>query len=211
MKTRRTAPGKALRAYRSKRDFAKTSEPRGTKLRAGPALAYVIQKHDASHLHFDVRLEVDGVMKSWAVPKGPSVNPAVKRLAVQVEDHPIEYNTFEGIIPKGEYGGGTVMIWDRGSWRYGGDDPDPKQGIREGLRHGKLEIVLEGRRLRGAWVFVRTGKQGSKPQWLLIKQRDRHAGDGPEPVERFTRSVVSRRTMSGITAHAEQSGKRWEQ
>ena len=207
MKARRTAPGKALQVYRSKRDFAKTREPRGRRRGARPELAYVIQKHDASHLHFDLRLEMDGVMKSWAVPKGPSVNPAVKRLAVQVEDHPIEYNTFEGIIPQGEYGGGTVMIWDRGSWRFGGDDPDPKRGIREGLRLGKLEIVLEGRRLRGGWVLVRTGKQGSKPQWLLIKQRDRHAGHGPEPVERFTRSVVTRRTMSGIAAHAEQPAR----
>jgi bifunctional non-homologous end joining protein LigD len=211
MKTRRAAPRKALQVYRSKRDFAKTSEPRGRPRGTGRELAYVIQKHDASHLHFDLRLEVDGVMKSWAVPRGPSVNPAVKRLAVQVEDHPVEYNTFEGIIPKGEYGGGTVMIWDRGSWRFGGDDPDQTRGIREGLRLGKLEILLQGRRLRGAWVLVRTGKQGSKPQWLLIKQRDRHAGDGPEPVERYTRSVVTRRTMAGIADHAERTGKRWKQ
>jgi bifunctional non-homologous end joining protein LigD len=205
MKTRRTTPRAALSAYRSKRDFAKTSEPRGKARRASAALAYVIQKHDASHLHFDLRLEVDGVMKSWAVPKGPSIDPAVKRLAVQVEDHPMEYNEFEGIIPKGEYGGGTVMIWDRGSWRFGGDDPDPEHGIREGLRQGKLEIVMEGKRLRGAWVLVRTRKQGSRAQWLLIKQRDRYAGDGPEPVERFTRSVVTRRTMAGIAAHAERT------
>lgn len=192
-----------LRVYRSKRDFARTREPRGGRAKQAGTLAYVIQKHDASHLHFDLRLEVDGVMKSWAVPRGPSINPKVKRLAVQVEDHPIEYNRFEGTIPKGEYGGGTVMIWDRGSWRYGGDDPDPVQGTREGLRLGKLEIVLEGRRLRGAWVLVRTARAGTKAQWLLIKQRDRHAGDGPEPTERFTRSVATRRTMAGIAAHAE--------
>ena len=211
MKARRPAPREALRVYRSKRDFAKTREPRGTKRRASPKLAYVIQKHDASHLHYDLRLEVDGVMKSWAVPRGPSINPAIKRLAVQVEDHPIDYNAFEGVIPKGEYGGGTVMIWDRGTWRYGGDDPDPDRGIHAGLRLGKLEIVLEGRRLRGAWVLVRTGKRGSKAQWLLIKQRDRRSGTESEPVERFTRSVVSRRTMAGIANHAEQTGKRWEQ
>ena len=199
-----------LRVYRSKRDFARTREPRGSRGRQDGKLAYVIQKHDASHLHFDLRLEVDGVMKSWAVPRGPSTNPAIKRLAVEVEDHPIEYNTFEGTIPIGQYGGGTVMIWDRGSWRYGGDDPDARRGIREGLRTGKLELVLEGRRLRGAWVLVRTARRGSRPQWLLIKQRDRHASDGPEPVERFTRSVTSRRTMAGIAAHAEQTGKRWK-
>lgn len=192
-----------LRVYRSKRDFARTREPRGGGAKKAAALAYVIQKHDASHLHFDLRLEVDGVMKSWAVPRGPSINPRVKRLAIEVEDHPIEYNKFEGTIPKGEYGGGTVMIWDRGSWRYGGDEPDPVHGTREGLRLGKLEIVLEGRRLRGAWVLVRTARAGTKAQWLLIKQRDRHAGAGPEPTERFTRSVVTRRTMAGIAAHAE--------
>jgi bifunctional non-homologous end joining protein LigD len=197
-----------LLAYRRKRDFGKTPEPRGSGRDRGGDLAYVIQKHDASHLHFDLRLEVDGVMKSWAVPRGPSINPAVRRLAVQVEDHPLEYNAFEGTIPKGEYGGGTVMIWDRGSWRYGGDDPDPRRGIREGLRLGKLEIVLQGRRLRGAWVLVRTPKPGSKAQWLLIKQRDRHASDGPEPVERFTRSVASRRSMAGIAAEADRTGKR---
>ena len=202
MKTKRTAPDTALRAYRSKRDFAKTSEPPGRKRRAGPELAYVIQKHDASHLHFDLRLEVDGVMKSWAVPKGPSVNPAVKRLAVQVEDHPIEYNTFEGTIPKGEYGGGTVMIWDRGTWEYGGDTPDALDGIRAGLQEGKLQVVLRGRRLKGAWALVRTGRRGSKPQWLLIKQRDRYASADEEPVDRFTTSVVSRRSMSGIGAAA---------
>ena len=197
-----------LRVYRSKRDFGKTREPRGSGRRRGGALAYVIQKHDASRLHYDLRLEVNGVMKSWAVPRGPSINPKVRRLAIQVEDHPIEYNTFEGTIPEGEYGGGTVMIWDRGSWRYGGDDPDPEHGTREGLRLGKLEIVLDGRRLRGAWVLVRTAKPGTKAQWLLIKQRDRHAGDGPEPTERYLRSVASRRTMAGIATHAEPTWKR---
>ena len=201
MSTRRRSPA-ALRAYRSKRDFRKTAEPKGSRRGRGPTLAYVIQKHDASHLHFDLRLEVDGVMKSWAVPKGPSINPAVKRLAVQVEDHPVEYNTFEGSIPKGQYGGGTVMIWDRGTWHYGGDEPDQLEGIRSGLREGKLEVVLKGRRLKGAWVLIRTARRSGKPQWLLIKQRDRYASPGEEPVERFARSVATRRTIDGIAAHA---------
>ena len=115
-----------LARYASKRDFTKTSEPAPVETRKKrKALEYVIQKHDASRLHYDLRLEVDGVMKSWAVPKGPSLDPAVKRLAVEVEDHPMEYNRFEGTIPEGEYGGGTVMIWDKGTWRYTGDAEDP--------------------------------------------------------------------------------------
>src|SRR5918997_3196175 len=139
--TRKTAaprkPGAAadskLTEYRRKRDFTRTEEPAGGKARAGKKLAFVIQKHAASHLHYDLRLELDGVMKSWAVPKGPSLGPGVKRLAMQVEDHPIEYNTFEGTIPAGEYGGGTVMVWDRGTYGYGGeDDRDPIEALRRG-------------------------------------------------------------------------------
>jgi bifunctional non-homologous end joining protein LigD len=156
VKTRRTSSRQALTAYRAKRNFTRTAEPEGGTGARRPELAYVIQKHDASHLHFDLRLEVDGVMKSWAVPKGPSHDPAVRRLAVQVEDHPIEYNSFEGTIPEEEYGGGTVMIWDRGTYRYGGDDPDPEQGLRHGLREGKVEFILAGRRLKGGWGLVRT-------------------------------------------------------
>ena len=138
-----------LTEYRKKRDFTRTREPSGEKVRAPDRvgrLRFVIQKHAASHLHFDLRLEVDGVMKSWAVPKGPSLDPSVKRLAMQVEDHPIDYNTFEGTIPKGEYGGGTVMLWDRGT--YSSDtatSPDEEQdAIREGLRRGDLKITFHG-------------------------------------------------------------------
>src|SRR5215475_377918 len=120
---------KQLTEYRRKRDFAKTAEPKGGGAGRKGRLEYVMQKHDASHLHFDLRLEINGVMKSWAVPKGPSVDPAVKRLAVQVEDHPIEYNSFEGTIPEGEYGGGTVMIWDKGTWQPEGD---PHKGLKKG-------------------------------------------------------------------------------
>jgi bifunctional non-homologous end joining protein LigD len=149
-KTRVPKAPKRLAEYRKKRDFTRTAEPRGGRRQRAVKLAYVIQKHAASHLHFDLRLELDGVMKSWAVPKGPSLDPAVKRLAMQVEDHPIEYNAFEGTIPKGEYGGGTVMIWDRGTYEYGGDDAlEGEAGLREGYRRGDFKFVLHGKRLKG--------------------------------------------------------------
>jgi bifunctional non-homologous end joining protein LigD len=163
-------------------------------------LAFVIQKHAASRLHYDLRLELDGVMKSWAVPKGPSLDPAVKRLAVEVEDHPIDYNSFEGTIPKGEYGGGTVMIWDRGVYTYGGDveDGDPVAGLRRGLASGTLEFVMAGARMKGGWVLVRTRAKGRAKQWLLIKRSDRYASTTVGLTEKHMKSVVTKRTMEQI-------------
>jgi bifunctional non-homologous end joining protein LigD len=199
--TTRKQPRGPLAEYHRKRDFSRTAEPRGGAKRAGPKLSYVIQKHAASRLHFDLRLELDGVMKSWAVPKGPSLDPAVKRLAMQVEDHPIEYNQFEGIIPQGEYGGGTVMVWDRGSYRYGGDDPDPVEGLRAGFRKGDFKFVLQGRRLRGSWVLVRIRRgDPDRPQWLLIKHRDEFADPGSDVVAEHDTSVATGRTMEEIAA-----------
>jgi bifunctional non-homologous end joining protein LigD len=191
-----------LAEYRRKRDFTRTAEPRGTAPRRARALAYVIQKHAASRLHYDLRLELDGVMKSWAVPKGPSLDPAVKRLAMQVEDHPIDYNAFEGTIPKGEYGGGTVMIWDRGTYTYGGDDTgDPLEGLRQGYTKGDFKVVLKGKRLKGSWVLVRTRRGDPKrAQWLLIKHRDAAAEPGTEVVEEYQTSVATGRTMDEIAA-----------
>jgi bifunctional non-homologous end joining protein LigD len=200
-KVTRKRTGGPLEEYRRKRDFSRTAEPRGKARRAGPKLAYVIQKHAATRLHFDLRLELDGVMKSWAVPKGPSLDPAVKRLAMQVEDHPIEYNQFEGTIPQGEYGGGTVMLWDRGTYRYGGEEPDPVEGLREGYRKGDFKFVLQGKRLRGSWVLVRMRRgNGARRQWLLIKHRDEFADPGSDVVADVETSVASGRTMEAIAA-----------
>ncbi len=208
-KTARRRPAKPtakapsrLAEYRRKRDFSRTAEPSGGLRKAARKLAYVIQKHAASHLHYDLRLELDGVMKSWAVPKGPSLDPAVKRLAMQVEDHPIEYNRFEGTIPQGEYGGGTVMIWDRGTYTYGGnDDGDPVEALRRGYEKGDFKVVLRGDRLRGSWVLVRTRRGDAKrPQWLLIKHRDEAAEPGSEVVEEYQSSAATGRTMDEIAA-----------
>jgi bifunctional non-homologous end joining protein LigD len=196
------APRGKLVEYRRKRDFSKTREPRGATARTrGRRLAFVIQKHAASRLHFDLRLELDGVMKSWAVPKGPSLDPAVKRLAMQVEDHPIEYNRFEGIIPAGEYGGGTVMLWDRGSYSFAEKVPDAEAALREGYAKGDLKFELKGKRLRGSWVLVRI-QRGSpaKPQWLLIKHRDKYAREGSDIVAEEDTSVATGRTMAAIAA-----------
>src|SRR5678816_4353977 len=133
-----------LREYHRKRDFGRTPEPRGGAAARREAHRFVIQKHAASRLHYDFRLELDGTLKSWAVPKGPSLDPAEKRLAMQTEDHPVEYGSFEGIIPKGEYGGGTVMLWDRGTWTPVGDP-------HEGLKKGRLKFTLDGEKLSGGW------------------------------------------------------------
>jgi len=200
--TAKTKRPTRLGEYRRKRDFSRTAEPRGGRRKAATKLAYVIQKHAASHLHFDLRLELDGVMKSWAVPKGPSLDPAVKRLAMQVEDHPIEYNAFEGTIPKGEYGGGTVMIWDRGTYTYGGDeDLDPEEALRQGYTRGDFKFVLHGKRLKGSWVLIRTRRGDPKrAQWLLIKHRDELAEPGTEVVEEYLTSAATGRTMEEIAA-----------
>lgn len=170
------------------------------------ALRFVIQKHAASHLHFDLRLECDGVMKSWAVPKGPSLDPRVRRLAMQVEDHPIAYNTFEGTIPKGEYGGGTVMLWDRGTYVPVGGAGDANASVHEQLKQGKLVVEFEGERMRGRWTLVRTGSPNpDRPQWLFIKGHDDYASSTVDLVEMTPTSVESGRTMDEIAADADRA------
>src|SRR3984957_10393207 len=200
MKTKpkpKTAP---LEEYREKRNFEVTAEPKGARASTNSPseLLYVIQKHQASQLHYDFRLEWRGVLLSWAVPKGPSLDPSVKRLATAVEDHPLEYGNFEGVIPEGEYGGGTVMLWDRGTWAP--EVPD----VDAALEKGDLKFTLAGKKLRGSWVLVRTklGYGGSKkPQWLLIKHRDRYASTDDVLIEE-PRSVLSKRTLAEIARDA---------
>jgi bifunctional non-homologous end joining protein LigD len=205
----------SLSEYKRKRDFQKTAEPEGEvaprRGRRKAGLVFVVQKHAASHLHFDLRLEVGGVMRSWAVPKGPSSDPADKRLAVQVEDHPMGYNDFEGTIPKGEYGGGTVMLWDRGT--YSADDlphgEDPEEFIASELERGKLSFTFHGDRLKGSYALVRTrGKGGGKPQWILLKHRDEQAAEGRDIAGEYDTSVVSGRTMDDIAA-GRGGGRTW--
>ncbi len=193
-------PKNALASYRAKRDFSKTTEPRGERaLGAASRLRFVVQKHAARRLHYDLRLELDGVFKSWAVTRGPSDDPADKRLAVEVEDHPLDYGDFEGTISPGEYGGGTVQLWDRGYWA-----PEGSKSPEDALRDGDLKFTLHGERLHGSWVLVRMKHDrsgGKRINWLLIKHRDASArSDGGAALLAADRSVASGRTMQQIAA-----------
>jgi bifunctional non-homologous end joining protein LigD len=195
-----------LRTYHSRRDFARTSEPRGAVAR-GRRMRFVVQRHDATRLHYDLRLELGGVYKSWAVTKTPSLDPAVKRLAVEVEDHPIDYGTFEGTIPKGEYGGGTVQLWDRGTWSPVGEDP------AKDLANGHLKFVMKGERMRGGWVLVRMRDSAARPgkavkhQWLLIKETDEAAkrGRSGDALAKEVTSVKTGRTLEEIAENSDET------
>ena len=187
-----------LARYRAKRDFSKTEEPSGElAVTPAPRLRFVMQKHAARRLHYDLRLELDGVFKSWAVTKGPSLDPRVKRLAVEVEDHPLDYGDFEGTIPQGQYGGGTVQLWDRGYWR-----PEDAQTAQAMLAAGRLKFQLEGVRLHGTWSLVRmlSDKGGARNNWLLIKHRDPSARPEEAKLLQDDRSVASGRSMAEIAA-----------
>lgn len=181
----------SLQKYRKKRNFKRSTEPYGS-IKKNNQLIYVIQKHAASHLHYDLRLELKGVLKSWAIPKGPSLDSSIKRLAVHVEDHPIEYAQFEGIIPKGEYGGGTVMLWDKGTWVSEGTDANFT------YKKGHLRFTLKGKKLKGAWNLVQI--KNNPKNWLLIKVKDKYARSEHEYdiTQAKPNSVVSRRSLQGI-------------
>jgi len=205
-----------LAEYNRKRRFDVTPEPPGRAKNAATggtssakggtrkttrALEFVVQKHRASHLHYDFRIEHEGVMLSWAVAKGPSLDPSVRRLAMMTEPHPMDYNDFEGVIPEGEYGGGTVMIWDRGTWEP--ESPD----VNKALGKGDLKMRLSGKKMKGSWVLVRMRDR----QWLLIKHRDQHASATEDLTLSRPKSVVSRRSMAGIARAAGASPRQLEQ
>jgi bifunctional non-homologous end joining protein LigD len=191
-----------LQEYRRKRDFLKSPEPRGKRQPGSKTLCFVIQKHAASHLHYDFRLELDGVLKSWAVPKGPDLEPATKRLAMHVEDHPLEYAEFEGTIPQGEYGGGTVMLWDRGTW-------EPLENPQQAYREGRLKFTLHGEKLHGGWMLVRRGGKNASADerhWFLFKEKDRYAKGKKPIVESKPNSVATGRSLEEI---AEDQDRVW--
>jgi DNA ligase D-like protein (predicted 3'-phosphoesterase) len=190
----------SLKAYYTKRDFSHTPEPTAEKERpSSKKPIFVVQKHDASRLHYDFRIEVDGVLKSWAVPKGPSMNSADKRLAVPTEDHPLEYAGFEGTIPEDQYGGGTVMVWDTGRYRnLKLDDDGFEIPMSKAFDQGRIEIWLEGKKLKGGFVLVRTRMVGKQQQWLLIKMKDEWVQPGRDILADQPDSVISGRSLEQI-------------
>ncbi|SDV51595.1 DNA ligase D [Chitinasiproducens palmae] len=199
----------ALTRYRDKRKFDQTPEPPPAVGRSGAALRFVVQKHDARRLHYDFRLESEGVLKSWAIPKGPSLDPTVKRLAVEVEDHPLDYGGFEGTIPTGHYGAGEVIVWDRGTWQPDeAAGKDPSEAAAAAMQRGRLDFTLHGEKLSGAWHLVRTRPRGDKPQWLLIKSRDEAAVEGSDDaiVRERPESVLSAATIGQAVGQATAKG-----
>lgn len=194
-----------LEKYKEKRDFSKTPEPENN----GPITEgnlFVIQKHAASRLHYDFRLEINGVLKSWAVPKGPSTDPEVKRLAVETEDHPLSYANFEGVIPKGEYGAGPVIIWDTGTYT----DINKKDGklisMEESYKNGHIVINLHGHKLKGGWALIQAKIAGKPKNWLLVKEKDEYANK-PENPESLDKSVVSEKTLEQVREDYESKNK----
>ncbi len=188
----------STKEYRSKRNFDKTDEPSGSsRARSSGRPQFVIQKHDASTLHYDFRIEADGVLKSWAVPKGPSTDPSEKRMAIPTEDHPLEYADFEGVIPEGEYGAGTVLVWDRGPYRNITEKDGKTRPVEKALAAGHLLIELDGEKISGGYALHRTGS-GDDARWLLIKMDDEHADARRNPVSTEPKSVKSGRTIEQI-------------
>jgi bifunctional non-homologous end joining protein LigD len=185
-----------LKPYKDKRDFGETPEPEGTLSEPTVLPVFVIQKHDARNLHYDLRLESEGVMKSWAVPKGPSMDPKVRRLAIPTEDHPMSYNDFEGVIPEGNYGAGAVIVWDKGTFQSTkGEDASFAQNLDE----GHATIQLDGEKLRGKFALIRTKRGGKRPQWLFFKMKDEHALAGSDILSEKPASVKTGRSLSEVS------------
>jgi DNA ligase D-like protein (predicted 3'-phosphoesterase) len=191
----------SLQHYRKKRDFRKTPEPRGDQRQPGTEPIFVIQKHQARTLHYDFRIEVNGVLKSWAVPKGPSTDPREKRLALPTEDHPLDYADFEGTIPEDEYGAGAVIVWDIGTYRNLKDEGPEPVSMEQALEQGHVTIWVEGRKLRGGYAFIHT-KGGKENQWLLIKMDDDGADARRKPVNTEPESVLTGKTLEDIAQKA---------
>ncbi|QQS42878.1 MAG: DNA ligase [Acidobacteriota bacterium] len=201
-------PSDNLSDYKKKRDFDKTSEPDGSEVSfdwADERPIFVIQKHDASSLHYDFRIEVDGVLKSWAVPKGPSTDPSEKRLAIPTEDHPLEYADFEGVIPEDEYGGGSVIVWDRGSYENAKeeDEDGERPSIAEQLDDGHATITLHGEKIKGGYALIRTGGGDDDERWLLVKMDDDEADARRNPTSTEPESVKSGREVGNIVDEGE--------
>ena len=198
----------SIEEYNRKRDFDQTAEPPGKKLPGKGPLRFVVQMHAATRLHYDLRLEMGGVFRSWAVPKGPSMDPMDQRLAVFVEDHPLDYGSFEGMIPKGNYGAGTVMVWDQGTYVERGSQgrEDSEVAALKGLAEGHITFVVEGQKIRGEFALIRL-KKGDEKSWLLVKKRDEHAGH--YDVTRDNLSVKTGRSMKEIAENAESKGELW--
>jgi DNA ligase D-like protein (predicted 3'-phosphoesterase) len=190
-----------LDTYRSKRDFDRTPEPTGKRRREGKRPIFVIQQHDARTMHYDFRLEVDGVLASWAVPKGPSTDPRVKRLAVEVEDHPLDYGGFEGRIGEGQYASGAVIVWDTGPYENLTEKKGEPVPMAQAIEAGHAKFALEGKKLRGAYALTRTNG-GKKPQWILVKMNDADADRRRNPVSTQPESVLSGRTVKDVADEA---------
>lgn len=205
------AVGKSkFKDYEKKRDFRKTPEPKpGKKGSRGKKPIFVIQKHDAGSLHYDFRLEVDGVLASWAVPKGPSTDPREKRLAIRTEDHPLEYASFEGNIPEEEYGGGTVMVWDRGTYDdITKDADDEPSSISKGLKRGHVAVRLHGKKLKGGYALTQTKMRGDPKNWLLVKMRDDEADARRNPTGTGPDSVKTGRSLEEIAEQEPETSPR---
>ena len=182
-----------LKPYKDKRDFGETPEPEGN---VSESPVFIIQKHDARNLHYDLRLESEGVMKSWAVPKGPSMDPKVRRLAIPTEDHPMSYNDFEGVIPEGNYGAGTVIVWDRGTFQNAKGEG---ASFAQNLDEGHASVQLNGEKLRGKFALIRTKRGGKRPQWLFFKMKDEHAVAGSDILSEKPDSVKTGRSLSEVS------------
>jgi len=198
-----------LKEYKTKRDFSKTPEPKPKILKLDKERRiFCIQEHHASHLHWDFRLEIDGTMPSWAIPKGPSTNPKVKRLAIQTEDHPISYAKFEGEIPEGEYGAGTVMVWDYGTYKNIREKDGKLIPMKKCLKDGRIEIFLNGKKLKGGYNLIQT--KGSK-NWLFFKKKDEHADARRNPIKTENRSVLTGRTITQIKKNEKKKNKPYKE